>query len=143
MRFRLILGRLAILKKNGGPIISNFWGRFFQVFWGKKISYLKKNIYTSVRTKKLHKNNFFNFFKNLLKFIFDLFLIFFWLKLCMIVYCSTGDTSLRDFYTMTLYVPLLICTWFFRHQVGRTWFLPSLNMIFTTFVAFKIKIGNM
>ena len=36
MRFGLILGRLAILKKKSfGPIMSNFWDGFFHVFIGK------------------------------------------------------------------------------------------------------------
>ena len=34
--------------------------------------------------------------------LMNFFRIFQGLKLCMIVYCSTGDTSLRDFYIMTL-----------------------------------------
>ena len=37
-------------KKTFGPIVSNFWGRFFQVFVGKQ----KKQTF-SVRTNKLHK----------------------------------------------------------------------------------------
>ena len=54
MRFGLILGRLAILKKNGGPIMSNIWGWFFHVFRGKKkFKILFKNC--SIRTKTLHK----------------------------------------------------------------------------------------
>ena len=37
MRFRLILGRLAILKKSFGPIMSNFWNGFFScVHWQNK-----------------------------------------------------------------------------------------------------------
>ena len=49
------MGRLAILKKNGGPIMSNFWGWFFHV-----------------------------------------------LGLENIVVSALKDTSLRDFYIMTL-----------------------------------------
>ena len=37
LRFGLDLGRLALLKKPFGSIMSNFWGRFFQVFVGRKI----------------------------------------------------------------------------------------------------------
>ena len=59
--------------------------------------------YPSVRTEKLHKIP-------LTKFFFEIFLTpKTWknhsqigLKLCMIVYCSTGDTSFRDFFIMTL-----------------------------------------
>ena len=36
--FGLDLGWLALLKKNFGPIMSNFFGRFFQVFMGKKMN---------------------------------------------------------------------------------------------------------
>ena len=38
LRFGLHLGRLglAVLKKGSGPIMSNFWGCFFNVFRGKK-----------------------------------------------------------------------------------------------------------
>ena len=48
LRFGLKLGRLAILKKEFGPIVSNFWGRFFHVFVGKIfIFYFLKNIVAS------------------------------------------------------------------------------------------------
>jgi hypothetical protein len=42
-------------KKKFGLIMSNFWGRFFHVFRGKKkcLTFLKKDC--SVCTKKLHK----------------------------------------------------------------------------------------
>ena len=37
LRFGLDLDQLALLKKKTfGLIMSNFWGRFFQVFLGKK-----------------------------------------------------------------------------------------------------------
>ena len=36
MKSGLILGRLAILNKNLGPIMSNFRVQFFYVFMGKK-----------------------------------------------------------------------------------------------------------
>ena len=35
-RFGLVLCRLVVLKKKFGPIMSNFWGRFFHVVIGKK-----------------------------------------------------------------------------------------------------------
>ena len=43
LRFGLDLGRLALLKKKFGTIMSNFLGKFFQVFMGKK----NKNIVVS------------------------------------------------------------------------------------------------
>ena len=36
MRFGLILGLLAILKKKIGPIVSKFWGHFFVFFLAEK-----------------------------------------------------------------------------------------------------------
>ena len=77
MRFGLILGRLAILKKKLGTIMSNFLGRFFHVFMGKKISF---------------------FFKNTVACFW-----IFWGAEKFTINCafSTGDTSVRDFY-MTL-----------------------------------------
>ena len=36
LRFELDFGRLALLKKRSGPIMSNFLGLFFQVFMDKK-----------------------------------------------------------------------------------------------------------
>ena len=51
MRFGLTLGRVAILKKSFGPILSNFWEQFFHVFRGKKFL----RIYCIVHTKRLHK----------------------------------------------------------------------------------------
>ena len=48
LRFELVLGRLALLKKKTfGRIMSNFRGQLFQVSVGKKNC--------SVRTIKLHK----------------------------------------------------------------------------------------
>ena len=49
-RFELVL---VIVKQKIGPILSNFWERFFYVFQGKKFQILWK--YCSVLTKKLHK----------------------------------------------------------------------------------------
>ena len=52
LRFGLDLRRLAVLKKKRfGPIMSNFLGRSFQVFMGKKT----KKVKTFVHTKKLRK----------------------------------------------------------------------------------------
>ena len=52
MRFGLVLGLLAILKKNFGANYEHFL-RAFHAFRGKEmISFLK---YCSVHTKKLHK----------------------------------------------------------------------------------------
>ena len=53
LRFGLDFGRLAILKKKIGPIMSNFLGCFFHVFKVKKKKKIE-NIVHSVRTKKLH-----------------------------------------------------------------------------------------
>ena len=52
-------------KKRFGPIMSNFLGRFFQVFVGKNKLKLNKK-HCSVGTKELHKIkfNFFFFLKN-------------------------------------------------------------------------------
>ena len=50
MRFWLVLGRLAILKKNWGPIMSNFWGFFFMF----SLAFFFK--YCSVRTNEGKKN---------------------------------------------------------------------------------------
>ena len=54
------LGRLgcrASAEKTSGPIMSNFWGRVFHVFRGKKnVQIFLK--FCSVRSKKLHKMMF-------------------------------------------------------------------------------------
>ena len=50
MRFRLILGQVAILKKKIEPIMCNFWSRFFKVFMGNFFFFK----HCSVHTKKLH-----------------------------------------------------------------------------------------
>ena len=97
MRFGLILGRLAVLKKKIGSIMSNFCGRFFHVFVGKQKCWNLKNKHCSVCTKKLHY----------ISFIKSFFYFFYWQKIGKysqsIVYCSTRDTFLRDFYIMTLW----------------------------------------
>ena len=68
MTWKIDFGLLAVAwaglwNKMFGPIMSNFWGRFFQLFVGKK----KKNFFwkhCSVRTEKLHRKKvkFFIFF---------------------------------------------------------------------------------
>ena len=103
MRFGLLLGRLAILKKKKfGPIMNNFWGRFFHVFGCKKneIFFWKC---CSIRTEKLHNINLRTKLKK------KKIALKTWKKRPQIVlnsqsivYCSIGDTSLRDFYIMTL-----------------------------------------
>ena len=57
LRFGLDLGRLAALKKRGwsGPIMSNFWGQFFSLFWVKKRFSFFFWKHCCVRTEKLHK----------------------------------------------------------------------------------------
>ena len=57
-------------KNQFGPIMSNFWGRFFHVFVGKKMIYFLKHC--SVYTKKLHNIFFLEYFFN--------FVWFFWAK---------------------------------------------------------------
>ena len=42
-------------KKWSGPILSNFFGWFFQFFVGKKFFFFEFFLHCSVRTKKLHK----------------------------------------------------------------------------------------
>jgi hypothetical protein len=70
MRFGLILGRLAILKKSGRADYEQLLGAVFFMFSGakKNLNFFLKN--PSVRTKKLHKMLF-------IKKIFDFFLNFF------------------------------------------------------------------
>ena len=82
-------------KKVGGPVMSNFEGSFFMFSGVNEIFFFQK--YPSVKSciKYLESKILFYLFVNF-------FLNFFGLKLCMIVYCSIGDTSLRDFYIMTL-----------------------------------------
>ena len=46
-------GPIGNTEKNGGMIVSIFWGFFFMFSWGKK-GFLK---YYIIRTKKLHKMN--------------------------------------------------------------------------------------
>ena len=88
MRFGLILGKLAMLKKKLGWLWASFEAGFFHVFRGK----LFLNIFFFVNFLLIIKKNY-------------------RLKLCMIVYCSTGDTSLRDFYIMTLVVSNSTLRW--------------------------------
>ena len=45
-------------KTHFGPIMSNFWGLFFMFSRPKKRFIFFKNIYCSVRTKKLHNSSF-------------------------------------------------------------------------------------
>ena len=86
-----------------GPIMSNFWGWFFHVFGCKNVFFsISFGKCCRVRTENLHNIN--------LRFFFSIF----WppktwknrpqigLNSQSIVYCSIGDTSLRDFYIMTL-----------------------------------------
>ena len=55
--FGLDLGRLAILKKGSGPIMSNFWGCFF-IFSGAKKSFKPfKNILAFFIKKKIKKTS--------------------------------------------------------------------------------------
>ena len=53
------VGWAGLWNKRFGPIMSNFWGRFFQLFVGKK----KKKIWKhcSDRTEKLHRKKVFFF----------------------------------------------------------------------------------
>ena len=53
MEQKMWFGRLAILKKNSGPIMSNFWGQFF-MFWGAKRKLKSFWRYCSICTDKLH-----------------------------------------------------------------------------------------
>ena len=71
---------------------------FFYVFRRKKIYFFK---YCSVHTKKMHKMKMRKQNKNLQE---DLVINFkYAIYSQSIVYFSTEDTSLRDFYIMTLY----------------------------------------
>ena len=57
MRFGLILGRLAILKKKLGQLWLTFEASFFMFSWAKNnVNFLKKHC--SVCTKKLHNFSF-------------------------------------------------------------------------------------
>ena len=57
MRFGLILGRLAILKKKWGRLLASPESGFFMFSWAKKhFDFSKKHC--SVRTKKLHYISF-------------------------------------------------------------------------------------
>jgi len=95
MRFGLILGRLSILKKKNWANYEQLLRLVFSCFRGQKnmLNFFLKHC--SIRTKKLHNMSFIIFF--------------FWFKKNgkysqSIVYCSTRDTSLRDFYILTLYL---------------------------------------
>ena len=93
----LIFGQLAILTKHFGWLWAAFEISFFFHFCrakNKTRNFFFK--YCRVRSKKLHNISFLNFF------YFEFFLNLFWAKNRPIVYCSTGDTSLRNFYIMTL-----------------------------------------
>ena len=98
MRFGLILGRLAILKKKSfGPIMSNFWGGFFMFSLAKQmLKFFEKHC--SFHTKMLRNIFFIEIF----------FLNFFgknWLNIhnqfCIALLQAT-DTFMRNFYKMTL-----------------------------------------
>ena len=94
MLFGLILGRLAILKKNGWADYEQLLREVFSCFQGH---FFWKHY--SVRTKKLH-NIFLNFFKNFLK----IFLNFFF-----------GIKGLRTFSNVNvLYKGLLLQDWVFN-----------------------------
>ena len=47
--------RASTWKKSLGPIMSNFWGRFFLCFHGQKINLIFFWKYCRVRTEKLHR----------------------------------------------------------------------------------------
>ena len=89
-------------KKKLGPIMINFWQRFFHVFGCKKnLSFFFENVIASALKRCIlsFENFFLDFFLRLKL----------WknpsqigLNSQSIVYCSIGDTSLRDFYIMTL-----------------------------------------
>ena len=68
MRFGLVLGRLAVLKKNGA-VYEEVLRAVFSCFHGKK-DVIFFCIYCSVRTKKLHKikvkKMYFFLFENLI-----------------------------------------------------------------------------
>ena len=59
MRFGQILGRLAILEKKIGQIMSNFCGRVFSCFQGQKRNFFKCR---SIHTTKLHNISFIKFY---------------------------------------------------------------------------------
>ena len=100
MRFGLVLGWLAILKKPiRGPIMSNFWGQFFHVFMGKnKVNSFK---YCSVCTKKLLDIY-------LMILFFYLFLNFFGWKQAK--YSQSIEDTLHDFHIMTLTIMPYPCS---------------------------------
>jgi hypothetical protein len=50
-------------KKGSGPILSNFFGWFFQFFMGKKLKKYIFYLHCSVRTEKLHKIKLKNFWE--------------------------------------------------------------------------------
>ena len=83
-------------KKKFRPIMSNFWARFFHVFGCKKIFdffFLPPKTWKNRPQIGLNSQS--------------------------ILYCSIGDTSLRDFYIMTLLMPMSL-PYNFNHQVYQS-----------------------
>ena len=99
------LGRLTILKKKFGANYEQFLRVFFFMFSvAKKQFWIFLKIHIVVFELKLHNISF------LKTFFWIYFWIYFGIKKAKysqtIVSCSTGDTSLHDFYTMTLHIYL-------------------------------------
>ena len=88
--FGLVLGRLAVLKKK---FMADY--EQFLCFQGQNFFFK----YCSVRTKKLHNISFIIFLYSFKNFGGSKYVRYSQL----IVSCSTGDTSLHNFYIMTLF----------------------------------------
>ena len=71
IRFGLVLGQLALMKKNWGRLGATFENNFFMFSWAKKNNFFFFK-YCSVRNKKLHNISFIIFVNFLLFFQFFL-----------------------------------------------------------------------
>ena len=81
------LGLVGNTEKKIGPIMSNFWGRFFHVLMGKKI-FFENTVASALKNSIICTS----FIKTFFEFLGDKK----WAKY------SPGDTSLWDFFVMTL-----------------------------------------